>query len=88
MGVCGGCTVPVMSAAEIQLSCFKRPFLFSFLLITELLYSPPTFILLKRAVIKLIYEAATVMAGILWGVLGGSNVGKSEPAVEADLVFI
>lgn len=48
----------------------QKPLLFSFLLITELLYSPPTFILLKQAVIKLIYEAATVVAGILWGFWG------------------
>lgn len=64
----------------------QKPLLFRFLLITEPLYSPLTLIL-KQAVIKLIYEAATVVAGIHSGFLG-SNVGKSEPAVEADLVFI
>lgn len=65
----------------------QKPLLFGFLLITEPLYSPLTLILLKQAVIKLIYEAATVVARIHSGFLG-SNVGKSEPAVEADLVFI
>lgn len=69
----------------------QKPLLFGFLLITEPLYSPLTLILLKQAVIKLIYEAATVVAGIHSGFGGGgwgSDVGKSEAAVEADLVFI